>query len=120
MVSMPGLCGCCSWKSSTTSGSMDLGRRRQSYPSYAPASRQPSGSLRTETKSESCCPGLGLTYRGPGNVRACIPPTLPLPTLPDIWCSFRTAPRTELLAPICKRESCSPAQARQKGPGTAG
>lgn len=78
MVSMPRLCWCCSWKSSTTSGSMDLGRRLQSYPSYPLDSCQPSGSLRTETKSQSslcpCCPGLGLTYKEPGNVCACIPP----------------------------------------------
>lgn len=41
MVSRPGPCLCCSWKSSTTSGSMDLGQRCAVSPPHHLDSQQP-------------------------------------------------------------------------------
>lgn len=84
MVSSPGPCWCCSWKSSTTSGSMDLGEGLQAYPFYPFDSYQPRSSLGTETGSDSplgpCCPGPGLAHREPGSKCACISPnTRPSP-----------------------------------------
>lgn len=44
MVSMPGLCSCCCWKSSTTSGSMDLGAGAAELSLRTLGSHQPANS----------------------------------------------------------------------------
>lgn len=77
MVSKPGPCWCCRWKSSTTSGSMDLGRGLQSYP-FCPLDRhQPSSA----GDGDHVGVILGLADREPG--RVCLHSTpARLPTIP--------------------------------------
>lgn len=85
------------------------GKGLQNYPFCPLGSHQHESFLGTETKSDpslgSCCPGPGVAHREPGNMCACVsslPPTQ-LPTVPAVWCSFRRAPATELVASVSCR-----------------